>query len=164
MFQFLPAFLLTTIPLRKGGKQLLVFDGGNAWPVEFDDNHTPRNRWRAGPVDHVNSCMFSYGCILQPLPNSTFCSFHHRVMGYFRRCFPVTWRYTKRQEVETGFNADVAFIRPDDMGIVSYIHRLNAKFKQWTTDCEFGIVKGAHAIVYTLTIWDAHTGETVISG
>lgn len=130
--------------------------------VELDDDDTLRVRWRAGPVDHVKSCMFSYGCILQPLPSSTFCRFHHRIMVYFGRRIP-HWRYTKHWGLDTGFNADVAFISPDDMGIISSVHRFNAKSKLCTTDCEFGIVKGAHAIVYTLTIRDAQTGETVIS-
>jgi hypothetical protein len=61
----------------------------------------------------------------------------------------------RRHEVETGFDADVQFIRPNNVDIISSIHQLNAKFKLWTTDCEFGAVKGAHAIVYILTIRDA---------
>lgn len=166
MFQFLPAPLLATIPLRKGvelddddkGPTVELDDRGPA--VELDDDDTLRLRWMAGPVDHVKSCMFSYGCILQPLPSSTFCRFHHRIMVYLgervprsripRSCIPCS-RYRRHLGLDAGLEADVEFIRPDDdcMVIISSIHQLNAKFKLWTTDCEFGTVKGAHYCIHT---------------
>jgi hypothetical protein len=146
MFQFQQAPPLTVVPLRKDGIGLPAFDGDNDRPLKLDDEDTLRDRWRAGPVDHLKSCMFSYGCIMRHLSKSTLCSFHHRIMVYFARWFLAPRRAT-RDQVAVGYDADVEFIRPNDIDIISSIHQLNTKFKLWTTDCQFGVVKGPYAIV-----------------
>ena len=43
------------------------------------------------------------------------------------------------------------------------VHEIHRRFVPWTVDCEFANVKGAHAIVFIVTIRDVKTGDIILS-
>jgi hypothetical protein len=170
-FQQVPLPPLTTDPLRSCGGDGFDGDGFDGEEddrlIELDSEETVEDRLMAGPVDRFKSCIFSYRCTLRPLPNSAMCAFHHRIMVYLARETPTEAATISRTRYVFGRDQRVEFIRPAaseaDMDNIRFIHELNTRFKLWTVDTEFGIVKGAHAIVYILNIRDTQTGEIVVS-
>lgn len=82
----------TVVPLRSCNGDRFdgdVFDEEkDDRPVGLDSEENVKDRLMAGPVDWFKSCIFSYECILRPLPNSDMRAFHHRFMVYYARQTP----------------------------------------------------------------------------
>jgi hypothetical protein len=142
-----------------------------------------KDRTKACKVNYVPTCSFGINCILPPaqgLPtalhsnthadthDSDLCVFHYRLAAYWDQQNPPT-KYNRHEKLarETGYDASVSFQRPapgsEEIIAVQLVHEIHLRFVVWTVDCEFANVKGAHSIVFIVTIRDVKTGDIVLS-
>lgn len=117
------------------------------------------------PVNGRPSCQFHVECTLHPKPESSYCFYHHRVVA--RRSLSdvlLVHRRARLFQSEKMYQPNATFVKPGPkiLNTLRRLHHVHNSRVMWAVDCEFGTIKSANAIPYSICIRDMKSGEIIL--